>query len=66
MDFRKVKKNLEDYGYTVKEFQTSNEAKDYLVNAIKDTTVGFGGSKSLEAMGLLKLYLKIMKSLIIT
>ena len=52
MDFSNVKQHLKDFGYTVKEFQTSNEAKDYLIDEIKDTTVGFGGSKTLEAMGL--------------
>ncbi len=52
MDFSKVKKSLEDFGYDVKEFQTSVEAKEYLCNEIKDTTVGFGGSQTLEAMGL--------------
>lgn len=52
MDFSTVKKSLEDKGYTVRVFRTGEEAADYLDQQIDRTTVGFGGSMTLEEMGL--------------
>ena len=52
MDFDIVKKNLEDRGYTVHIFSTGKEAADYLAEAISGKTVGFGGSATLDALGL--------------
>lgn len=51
-DFTAVKRNLEDRGYTVKVFASAAEAADYIDAAVDGTTVGFGGSGTLNAMGL--------------
>ena len=51
-DFTKVQKNLEARGYTVKAFATAAEAADYLDGAIDGKTVGFGGSVTVQEMGL--------------
>lgn len=51
-DFTKVKENLEKRGFKVSVFETGCQAADYLAGEIKNTTVGFGGSKTLEAIGL--------------
>lgn len=52
MDFTKVTTNLEKLGYGVKCFDTAQDAADYLDTQIIDKTVGFGGSVTLESMGL--------------
>ena len=52
MDFTTVTTNLEKRGYGVKCFDTSEKAADYLESQIIDKTVGFGGSVTLERMGL--------------
>lgn len=51
MDFSIVEKNLKDKGYTVTIFQTAAEAVKYLDTKIDRQTVGFGGSMTLEKMG---------------
>ena len=51
-DFTKVQKNLEARGYTVKAFATAAEAADYLDGTIDGRTVGFGGSATLDALGI--------------
>lgn len=51
-DFDTVKKNLEDRGYAVRVFSTGAEAAAYLDGVIDGRTVGFGGSLTLEQMGL--------------
>ena len=51
-DFSKLIKNLEHLGYTVRAFSTAEEANLYLTETIQNRSVGFGGSKTLEAMGL--------------
>lgn len=53
--FATVRKNLEDHGFTVSEFATAAEAAAYLNGAIDGKTVGFGGSGTLQAMGLYEL-----------
>ena len=50
--FTKVAENLKALGYQVTVFDTAAQAADYLCGAIKDTTVGFGGSVTLREMGL--------------
>lgn len=50
--FDAVKKNLEARGYTVRVFPTGKEAADYLDAAIDGRFVGFGGSVTLDALGL--------------
>lgn len=50
--FTKVAENLKALGYQVSVFDTKAQAADYLCDQIKDTTVAFGGSCSLQEMGL--------------
>ena len=50
--FDAVRKSLEQRGFTVSCFATKEEAAEYLNGAIDGTTVGFGGSGTLDAMGL--------------
>lgn len=52
MKFDAVKKNLEARGYAVRVFATGKEAADYLDAAIDKKSVGFGGSVTLDALGL--------------
>lgn len=52
MNFETVKHNLEKNGYSVKCFATGAEASEYLNSEIDGKTVGFGGSMTLEEMGL--------------
>ena len=49
----RVKQALEKRGYTVHQFQTAQQAKEYLLSAIAPhQSVGFGGSMTLKEMGL--------------
>ena len=52
MDFTTVTTNLEKRGYGVKCFDTADDAADYLDGQIVNKTVGFGGSLTLNQMGL--------------
>ena len=52
MTFDVVKQNLEKRGFKVSVFNTAAEAARYLDIAIDGKTVGFGGSVTLEQMGL--------------
>ena len=51
MNFDAVKQNLEKRGYTVRVFSTGKEAADFLDAAIDGKSVGFGGSATLDALG---------------
>lgn len=51
-DFSKVKKNLEARGYTVRVFDTGAEAAAYLDREIDGKSVGIGGSKTIQDLGL--------------
>ena len=51
-DFTKVQQALERRGYTVRTFAAAAEAAAYLDGAIDGKTVGFGGSVTLDQMGL--------------
>ena len=51
-DFDTVKKNLEDRGYAVRVFGSGAEAAAYLDGAVDGKTVGFGGSMTLDQLGL--------------
>ncbi len=53
--FDAVKKNLEARGYAVRVFSTGKEAADYLDAAVDGKSVGFGGSATLDALGLYEL-----------
>lgn len=52
MDFTKIKSKLESLGYDVTCFDTAQDAADYLDENIRGKTVGFGGSVTLEQLGL--------------
>lgn len=52
MDLSIVEKNLRDRGYIVTSFRTASEAAEYLNRQIDHQTVGFGGSVTLQQMGL--------------
>ena len=53
--FDTVKKNLEARGFSVRTFATAAEAAAYLNETIDGKTVGFGGSVTLQDMGLYEL-----------
>ena len=53
--FNKVKKNLEDKGYTVSCFENSKDACDYLNSKIDGVTVGHGGSMTISELGICSL-----------
>ena len=52
MAFEAVQKNLEDRGFSVKVFATGKEAADYLDSVLDGTSVGIGGSVSVQQLGL--------------
>ncbi len=52
MDFTKTKQNLEERGFTVTVCETAAEAAAYLDGAIDGKTVSFGGSITLDQIGL--------------
>ncbi len=52
MDFTTVKQNLEAQKFTVHVFASGEEAAAYLNEVIDGKTVGFGGSMTLDALGL--------------
>lgn len=54
----KLKSNLEKKGYIVNLFNTSLEATSYLSNTINNKTIGFGGSVTLNQLGLFEILSK--------
>lgn len=52
MDIEKTIKNLKLRGYSVKHFSTGEEAAQYMAAEIKGKTVGIGGSKTADQLGL--------------
>lgn len=52
MAFETVKTNLEARGYTVKVFATGAEAAEYINSVVDNTSVGIGGSKTIQDLGL--------------
>ena len=50
MDLQRTMENLKKRGFEVSYFETRSDAADYLVGSIKDTTVGIGGSKTVQAL----------------
>ena len=50
--FETVQKNLEKRGFSVKAFATGEEAAAYLNREIDGVSVGFGGSVTLDSLGL--------------
>ena len=51
-DINKLKENLKARGFAVSHFQTAAQAADYLNGEIDGVSVGFGGSVTLQQMGL--------------
>lgn len=54
MDFSILKSNLEKHGFIVTCFDCSQDACDYLDKQIDGKSVGFGGSVTLDQIGVLK------------
>ena len=52
MDIEKLKKSLEGHGFAFRYFETGAEAADYLAEQLAGKTVGIGGRKTVEAIGL--------------
>ncbi len=52
MDLVKTIRNLEGRGFRVTHFASGAEAAAHLADEVRGCTVGFGGSKTLEALGL--------------
>ncbi|MCM1511909.1 MAG: lactate utilization protein [Oxalobacter formigenes] len=52
MDYTAIRNNLENYGFSTQLFSTGEEAKDYLAATLRQQTIGFGGSVSLNEIGL--------------
>ena len=52
MAFETVKTNLEARGFTVTVFATAAEAAEYINREVDNTTVGIGGSMTVQSMGL--------------
>lgn len=52
MNFETVRRNLEERRFSVRVFATGQEAAAYLNEVIDGRTVGFGGSVTLDALGL--------------
>lgn len=57
-DFSIIEKNLRDRGYRVRCFNTAAEAAQYIDSQLDNRTVGFGGSMTLEQMGLYEILQK--------
>lgn len=51
-DWTKLTQNLEERGFAVRTFATAAEAADYLDREIDGVSVGFGGSMTVQEMGL--------------
>ena len=52
MNFSVIKKNLEGLGYAVSTFDSKEEAVAYLSEKLDGTSIGIGGSMTVEEMGL--------------
>ena len=52
MNIEKTVKNLELHGFAVKHFETGAQAAEYLTEACAGQTVGFGGSMTLDKIGI--------------
>lgn len=50
-DLEKTRKNLESRGFRAHVFATGAEAADFLVQTLRDTSIGIGGSMTVEEIG---------------
>ena len=51
-NIEKTMKNLNSHGFDTSYFKTGQEAVDYVVSQLSGETIGFGGSKTVEGLGL--------------
>ena len=51
MDFTEIKKTFEKEGFLVSCFETKQEAADYLAGRFQGEVIGFGGSATLDELG---------------
>ncbi len=51
-DIEKLCKNLEAHGFSTSRFATAAEAADHICAQLSGRTIGFGGSKTVESLGL--------------
>lgn len=63
MDFSVIKSNLEKHGFIVSCFENAQDANVYLDAKIDGKSIGFGGSVTLDELGILKLLEKHNKVL---
>ena len=49
-----LKQNFENHGFFTSFFETKEEAAEYILNEVKNTSVTVGGSMTMKAMGLFK------------
>lgn len=52
MDMQELEKNLKRRGFGFRYFETGEEAAGYIAENVQGKTVGIGGSKTIEALGL--------------
>lgn len=52
INYQNLKGNFESHGFTTSYFETKNDAAEYMKKSIKNTKVAFGGSVTIEEMGL--------------
>ena len=52
MNLEKLVSNLSNLGYAVNVFDDVDSANSYILNNVKDTTVGIGGSMTIKEMGI--------------
>lgn len=63
MDFSVIKSNLEKHGFIVSCFENAQDATNYLDTQIDGKSIGFGGSVTLDQLGVLSLLEKHNKVL---
>lgn len=55
MEYARIRENFEQHGFTTQLFSTKEEVCAYLMDALQNETIGFGGSETLTQMGLFEL-----------
>ena len=52
MDYNKIQENFQAHGFSTHFFPTKDDAKDFFINTLQRETIGFGGSITLQQLGL--------------
>jgi len=52
MDYAQMRQNFEKHGFTTQYFATKEEARDFFTTQLDKRSIGFGGSVTVEEMGL--------------